>query len=134
MSTRAATWPAWLVWVLTVACALSLPVLSVLSEQGGSLIVILPVGAWVVTSSTVGALIVSRRPENPIGWIMCVSSFLLAFSIFSGLYASYTLVIRPGSLPAGEVVAWFSTWVQNPTGSLCLAAGACSSGSTPFWW
>ncbi len=114
MSARAATWPAWLVWALTVACALSLPVLSVLSEQGGSLIVILPVGAWVVTSSTVGALIVSQRRENPIGWILCVSSLLLAFSIFSGTYASYTLVIRPGSLPAGEAAAWFSTWVQNP--------------------
>jgi hypothetical protein len=114
VSRRTATWPAWLVWALTVACALSLPVLSVLSEQGGSLIVILPVGAWVVTSSTVGALIVSRRLENPIGWILCVSSFLLAFSIFSGTYASYTLVIRPGSLPAGEAAAWFSTWIQNP--------------------
>ena len=115
MSARAATWLAWLVWTLTVACALSLPVLTMLNEQTESLIVILPVGAWVVTSSTVGALIVSRRPENPIGWILCVSSFLLAFTVFSSLYAFYTLVIRPGSLPAGEVAAWFSTWVLNPT-------------------
>ena len=115
ISTRAATWLAWLVWTLTVGCALSLPVLTMLNEQTESLIVILPVGAWVVTSSTVGALIVSRRPENPIGWILCVSSFLLAFTVFSSLYAFYTLVIRPGSLPAGEVAAWFSTWVLNPT-------------------
>ncbi len=115
MSARAATWLAWLVWTLTVACALSLPGLTMLNEQTESLIVVLPVGAWVVTSSTVGALIVSRRPANPSGWILCVSSFLLAFTVFSSLYAFYTLVIRPGSLPAGEVAAWFSTWVLNPT-------------------
>ena len=110
MSARASTWLAWLLWALTVVCALSLLVI----HERGSLIVILPVGAWVVTSSTAGALIVSRRPENPIGWILCVSGFLFAFSIFSGMYAIYTLVTYPGSLPAGEVAAWFATWVQNP--------------------
>jgi hypothetical protein len=109
MSARASTWLAWLLWALTVVCALSLLVI----HERGSLIVILPVGAWVVTSSTAGALIVSRRPENPIGWILCVSGFLFAFSIFSGMYAIYTLVTYPGSLPAGEVAAWFATWVQN---------------------
>ncbi|MDQ3375342.1 MAG: hypothetical protein M3533_00385 [Actinomycetota bacterium] len=114
MSYRAVAWLAWLLWALTVACALSLLVLVVLKEEQGSLIVILPVAVWVVTSSTVGALVVLRRPENPIGWILGVSGFLFAFSIFSGLYASYALVTRPGSLPAGEAAAWFSAWVQNP--------------------
>ncbi len=101
---------AWLLWALTAGCALSLLAL----REQGSLIVVLPVAAWVVTSSTAGALIVSRRPGNPIGWILCVSSFLFAFSIFSGTYAVYALVTQPGSLPAGEVAAWFSAWVQNP--------------------
>ncbi len=99
---------AWLLWALTAVCALSM---LVLAEQG-SLIVLLPLGTWVVTSSTVGALVVSRRPENPIGWILCLIGFLSAFGAFSGSYAIYTLVTRPGSLPAGEVAAWFSAWVQ----------------------
>jgi len=30
------------------------------------------------------------------------------------MYAIYTLVTYPGSLPAGEVAAWFATWVQQP--------------------
>jgi hypothetical protein len=109
-STRAATWLAWLLWALTAVCALFL----LFIHERGSLIVILPVGAWVVTTSTVGALIVSRRPENSIGWILCASGFLFAFSIFSGMYAIYSLVTHPGSLPAGYVAAWFATWVQNP--------------------
>jgi len=104
-----------LLWALTVVCALSL---LVVSEQG-SLIIVLPVAAWVVTSSTVGALIASRRPENPIGWIL-VSGFLFAFSVFFGTYATYTLVTHPGSLPAGEVAAWFSSWVQEPVYELII--------------
>jgi hypothetical protein len=110
MSNRATSWLAWLLWALTAFCALALVVL----HEQGSLIVILPVAGWVVTSSTVGALVVLRRPENPIGWILCVSAFLFAFSLFSGTYALYALVTRPGSLPAGEVAAWFSAWVQDP--------------------
>ena len=95
---------------MTVVCALSLLV----GHEKGSLIVILPLAAWVVTSATVGVLVVSRRPENPIGWILCASGFMFAFSIFSGMYAIYALVTYPGSLPAGEVAAWFTTWVQHP--------------------
>src|SRR5215204_6181091 len=108
MSARAATWLAWLLWALTAVCALCLLVV----HERGSLIVIVPVAAWVVTSSTVGAFVVSRRPGNPIGWILCVSGFLFAFSLFSGTYALYTLVTRPGSLPGGEAAAWFSAWAQ----------------------
>ncbi len=110
MSARAAAWLAWLVWALTAVCAVFMLVLA----EPATLIVIVPVAAWVVTSSTVGALLVLRRPENPIGWILCVSGFLFAFSIFSGSYALHTLVTRPGSLPGGEAAAWFSAWVQKP--------------------
>lgn len=104
-----AIWPAWSMWVLTAACALLMLVL----RERGSLIVVLPVAAWVVTSSTVGLLIVRRRRGNPIGWILCASAALFAFSIFSGMYTIRTLVTHPGSLPAGNVAAWFSAWVQG---------------------
>ncbi len=103
-------------WALTAVCALGLVVL----HEKGSLIVILPVAAWVVTSSTVGALIVSRRPENPIGWILGAIGFLSAFGGFSGAYAIYTFVTHPGALPAGEVAAWFATWIQITTPALPL--------------
>lgn len=114
--TGAVSWLAWLLWALTVFCALST---FVVREQG-SLIVILPVAVWVVTACTVGALIVLRRPDNSIGWILCASSFLFAFGIFSGMYAIYTTVTYPGSLPAGEVAVWFSAWVQEPVYSLLV--------------
>jgi len=97
-------------WTLTMLCSvLSLP----LAEQGG-LIVLVPLATWTVTSSTVGTIIVSRRPENPIGWMLCAIGFLWSSNIFSGLYAIQALVTDPGSLPAGEVAAWVGTWVVYP--------------------
>jgi hypothetical protein len=117
MSSRVAGWLGWSLWVLTVAfCVLCL---FMPNEQNGLSFLLLQ-GAWLVASSTVGAVTVSRRPENPIGWILCAIGLLLASSVFSGLYAFRALVNSPGSLPAGEVAAWFSAWVQNPAYSLFL--------------
>jgi hypothetical protein len=117
MSSRVAAWLGWLLWVLTVVfCVLSL---FMPNEQNGVNSLLLQ-GVWLVASSSVGALIVSRRPGNPIGWILCAIGFLLASSLFSGLYAFRALVSNPGSLPAGEVAAWFSAWVQNPAYLLFL--------------
>ena len=100
----------WSLWTLTVLFSvLSLPI----AEQG-SLIVLLPLGAWSVTSSTVGTIIISRRPDNPIGWILSTVGFLWASNTFFGLYAIRALVTHPGSLPAGEIAAWIATWVVYP--------------------
>ena len=100
----------WSLWTLTVVFSvLSLPI----AEQG-SLIVLLPLGAWSVTSSTVGTIIISRRPDIPIGWILSTVGFLWASNTFFGLYAIRALVTYPGSLPAGEIAAWIATWVVYP--------------------
>jgi hypothetical protein len=117
MSSRVAVWLGWLLWVLTVGfCVLSL---FMPNEQNG-LTFLLLLGAWLVTSSSVGVVIVWRRPGNPIGWILCAMGFLFASSLFSGLYAFRALISRPGSLPAGEVAAWFSAWMPNPAYLLFL--------------
>jgi hypothetical protein len=117
MSSRVAAWLAWLLWVLTMVfwvLSLFMP-----NEQNGLNSLLLQ-GVWLVASSSIGAVIVSRRPGNPIGWMLCAVGFLLASSLFSGLYAFRALVSSPGSLPAGEVAAWFSAWVQNPAYLLFL--------------
>ncbi len=93
---------AWSLWMLTVVFSvLSLPI----AEQG-SLIILLPLGVWTI--------IVSRRPGNPIGWILSAIGFLWASNIFFGLYAIWSLVTHPGSLPAGEGTAWIASWVVYP--------------------
>jgi hypothetical protein len=60
----------------------------------------------------VGALVASQRPRNPIGWLYLIAVTLVAFGgsrNVSDQYAYYTLVTRPGSLPAPEWVVWAGT-------------------------
>jgi hypothetical protein len=58
-----------------------------------------------------GFVLVSRRPENRIGWLFLVAGLALGLSGFSSSYALHALVAYPGSLPAGRVFAWLSNWV-----------------------
>ena len=61
--------------------------------------------------STVGALIASRRPRNPVGWIFLSMGVLYGVRRLAEAYADYTLLARPG-LPLGEMAAWASTWLR----------------------
>jgi MFS family permease len=61
---------------------------------------------------TVGALVASRFPSNPIGWIFCGVGLLYAVRRFCTAYADYAL-LENITLPAGEYVAWFATWVGD---------------------
>jgi hypothetical protein len=54
---------------------------------------------------TVGAIIASRRTHNPIGWLLCASGLVFGVVMFASEYAIYTLLVSPGTLPAGEVLA-----------------------------
>ena len=65
--------------------------------------------------STVGAVVASRRPQNPIGWILCAIGLLWAVDHFNSEYAIYTLLAAPGTLPGGEVAASLTTlpWVPG---------------------
>jgi hypothetical protein len=56
---------------------------------------------------TVGALVASRRPENPIGWIFCGTGLLYGVQAFASGYADY-------ALPGGELMAWISRWIGVP--------------------
>jgi hypothetical protein len=60
---------------------------------------------------TVGALVASRRPENPVGWLLCLYGLAISISYFCAEYAIYTLLARPGLLPAGEALVWIASWM-----------------------
>jgi signal transduction histidine kinase len=60
-----------------------------------------------------GALVASRRPGNPIGWLMCVSAVVLGLSEDGELYGVDALLIEPGRLPGGAEAAWFGHWVDD---------------------
>jgi hypothetical protein len=58
----------------------------------------------------VGALIASRLPTNPIGWIFCGLGLLYVTQRFAIAYADHAL-LETLALPWGEFAAWFSTWI-----------------------
>jgi signal transduction histidine kinase len=57
--------------------------------------------AW----STIGGVVASRRPRNPIGWILSGLALDWAIQNFTFGYATYALVTHPGALPAGAFAA-----------------------------
>ena len=59
---------------------------------------------------TIGALIVSRLPRNPIGWIFCGVGLLYQLQHVGLAYSNYA-VAEGDSFPWGEYAAWFSAWV-----------------------
>jgi hypothetical protein len=118
MSTRAASWLAWSMCALSlVLTALSLLLLALNASQPGVHIF----DHWIETTvlaidlSTVGAVVAPRcHPQNPIGWIFCLTGLLYAAVHFLAEYAIYTLLAAPGSLPAGELAAWIASWLFVP--------------------
>jgi hypothetical protein len=66
--------------------------------------------ATVVVDVTVGAIVASRRPENPVGWLICLFGVAVGTSSFASQYAIYALLARPDSLPAGQAMSWVAAW------------------------
>ena len=112
ISIRAASRLAWALWAITVALTALSALLVVLSLSHPNT----PVFEWwfgntfVVIDATVGAIVASRRPENPVGWLLCLSGVAVGASTFISQYAIYALLARPHALPAGEASAWIASW------------------------
>ena len=68
----------------------------------------------ILAFALVGALISSRLPTNPIGWICLAIGLILALEAVADGYHVYALQTRPGSLPGGEYMAWLGNWTWAP--------------------
>jgi two-component system NarL family sensor kinase len=65
------------------------------------------------TYCVVGALVASRHPRNPIGWIFCSIGFLSALNMLSAGYALYNDLLT-GSLPGAAFAGWLNRWIWIP--------------------
>ena len=59
-----------------------------------------------VAFATVGAMVATRVPENPIGWIFCLTGVALGVADFGNQYAEQMLFISSDPLPGGTTAAW----------------------------
>jgi hypothetical protein len=129
-----------LAWVLAGLSVLALAPaarLTTLSQAAGlpdTQLAIAAVGAVVlatVSAAAVGALLASRRPRHPVGWLLLGIALGLAANVLVEPYVKYGLLVRPGSLPAARYLVglvyatpllwlWCAGFVLllTPTGSL----------------
>lgn len=109
---RVETWLAWSLVVLSIVlktAGLTLQILSGRPEEpvpGGFLVLVISFAAFEIWS-IIGAVIVSRYPRHPIGWILCVMPVASGVDSFAFGYAAYGQIVRPGSLPGADImVVW----------------------------
>jgi two-component system NarL family sensor kinase len=117
MRDRIAARLAWCACGLAVACGTATTILILIHRSE-------PLGEWLEVSvqelvvgisamllySVFGALIVSRHPRNPIGWLFLLAGLGAAVGGLAGEYAIEALVLQSGSLPGGVAAAWLDSW------------------------
>jgi hypothetical protein len=111
MKARTATRLAWSLWGLTAALTGSM-VLFIRSHpvQDVRVVEMALLLAFIGVFGTTGLLIASRRPSNPIGWLLSAMGLGFVAGVFALTYAEHALRIDPGSLPGGMAAGWVALW------------------------
>jgi signal transduction histidine kinase len=96
-------------WILLgVVAALGVAAV-VLGLSGGADLLIITFGAAIgLVFAVTGALVASRLPRNPIGWIFCAFALLAGLGSLGDAYIPYE-----GGLPNRAWVAWAYEWFIN---------------------
>jgi hypothetical protein len=115
MGRRAATWLAWFLCALcgalaVLAVGLDFYTAPTRHEPDFSVLAGIPLLVY----PTIGALVVSHRPKNAVGWVLCGMGFVFAVLAFSRAYADYLLFARPGLLLGKMIDNWATPWAVGP--------------------
>jgi two-component system, NarL family, sensor kinase len=116
MGRRGAVWLAWGVLAAATTIVALTGLLHVKNQAGTAIWEPGLENTWALASGTLlifcfpGAVIIFRRPANPVGWILVAIGLSSGLSGFLAEYGLYALVTDPGSVPAGT----FALWLGGP--------------------
>jgi hypothetical protein len=92
-----------------------------------------------VSGSTVGAVLASRKPRHPVGWLLLAVALSLTATAAAAQYLTWGLLVRPGALPAARWVSlYYSAIGYTALTSVGLLLLVTPTGSLPSprwrWW
>jgi signal transduction histidine kinase len=109
--------------VLAVAIGVATVPLVIANRAASAASSDLPIAAVAVSFGFVGALVASRQPRNPTGWLFLFVAVAIGLGGVADEYALYALLTHRGSLPGGVWAVWLESWVQSllfPAGAIAL--------------
>jgi two-component system NarL family sensor kinase len=121
MGTRTAIRLAWALWALILAVMVAAVILwgasgfpppsgSESVAGAGATFLVLSWALTYLTFGSIGVLVATRRPHNPIGWLCTLAALMMACSMLASEYANGSVLASSGSPPPGA--AWVA-WIGN---------------------
>jgi hypothetical protein len=127
LSARRFTQLAWLLWGLALLLWIgslvfwyrgSLPAVQSVDPGAvpGALFLAGATAATFIGVATLGLLIASRRPDNPLGWLSCAAAIIVGLEACTNRYVAYSFAdIGPtaSALSLTVGLAWMGSWLAN---------------------
>ena len=103
---------AWSLWAFSVIGLVTSTLLGQTTDEASFDAVYLSFVLFVLAFSTVGALVASRLPRNPLGWLLCGSAIAYILGGLAVAYDDYSETL-PGPQFGEIIVAWIGSWVWS---------------------
>jgi hypothetical protein len=107
-SARRLAWGLFGLTVLSFAGAVAVVIAGV--GTSGGLGIVFAIGVFIFTFAGVGAVVASRQPANPLGWIMSVAGLAYGLMSLADRYAQPYIDDPADGLPGSVVALWASNW------------------------